>query len=257
MAEFGWWVKALLPHWWALMSCAVFTLIGLAVLAFNKSNKWALYASFAAAAVLLLFASFLAWRDARGDADGYKEALSHKQKELDELSKPQLVGEMISIDVGTPDPNMKLRNYDVPVENLAVVLIWAGIRNLGADSIADNFTLAVSLNDGSVLHGRFMHIPPSVNFSGMGLTMSAADAGSLPEKTAEKPIVRGARVVGLLLFIVNRESHPMEQLHRAGVVYDVSFRDVQNQECHLRGTLPERTTKSPGYIPGAPLIKKQ
>lgn len=45
------------------MSCAVFTLVGVIVLAFNKSNAWALGATFTAAVAMLLVASFLAWRD--------------------------------------------------------------------------------------------------------------------------------------------------------------------------------------------------
>ncbi len=45
------------------MSCAVFTLIGVIVLAYNKSNKWALWVTFGAAVALLFVASFLAWRD--------------------------------------------------------------------------------------------------------------------------------------------------------------------------------------------------
>src|SRR5437667_9681551 len=56
-------LQALWVHWWALMSCAVFTLLGIFVLAFNKSNKWALWATFGAAIILLFVAAFLAWRD--------------------------------------------------------------------------------------------------------------------------------------------------------------------------------------------------
>lgn len=50
-------------HWMPLMSCAAFTLIGVVVLAFNKSNRWALWATFGVAVAMLLLASFLAWRD--------------------------------------------------------------------------------------------------------------------------------------------------------------------------------------------------
>ena len=56
-------LQTLWVHWWALMSCAVFTVIGVIVLAFNKSNRWALWATFGAAVAMLLWGSFLAWSD--------------------------------------------------------------------------------------------------------------------------------------------------------------------------------------------------
>ncbi len=55
--------KALGKHWWALMSCAVFTFLGMVILAFNVTNQWALRATFAAAVLMLVFASYMAWRD--------------------------------------------------------------------------------------------------------------------------------------------------------------------------------------------------
>lgn len=54
---------ALIRKWWALMSCAVFTFLGLYSLVANKSNRWLIGASFVAAAFLFLVAAFLAWND--------------------------------------------------------------------------------------------------------------------------------------------------------------------------------------------------
>ena len=45
------------------MSCAAFTFLGVYVVANNKSNSWALGATFGMALFMLLVASFLAWRD--------------------------------------------------------------------------------------------------------------------------------------------------------------------------------------------------
>jgi len=45
------------------MSCAVFTFIGLYGLILQKSNGWIVGASFSAAGVLFLVATFLAWND--------------------------------------------------------------------------------------------------------------------------------------------------------------------------------------------------
>jgi hypothetical protein len=45
------------------MGCAIFTLVGTLVLYANKSNAWALRATFGIAAFFLFWACFLAWRD--------------------------------------------------------------------------------------------------------------------------------------------------------------------------------------------------
>lgn len=73
-------VGALLRKWWALMSCAVFTFIGLIALVFNLSNRWIIAASFAAAVCLFFVAAFFAWNQQR------KEVIS-KDLEISRLSR--------------------------------------------------------------------------------------------------------------------------------------------------------------------------
>src|ERR1700742_3701544 len=55
--------KALIKRWWALMSCAIFTFIGLYALIIGKSNAWIIFASITAAVLLFLVAAFLAWSE--------------------------------------------------------------------------------------------------------------------------------------------------------------------------------------------------
>ena len=55
--------KALFKRWWPLLSCAVFTVIGVYAAATNQSNSSVARVSVVAAFVLLLVASFHAWRD--------------------------------------------------------------------------------------------------------------------------------------------------------------------------------------------------
>jgi hypothetical protein len=68
--------RAVGKHWWALMSCALFTVLGLYILSQNKSNAWAVNATFALAAFCLLGACFLAWRDENNQAAQAKKELS-------------------------------------------------------------------------------------------------------------------------------------------------------------------------------------
>jgi hypothetical protein len=83
-------IKAVLVHWWALMSCALFTALGIYVLIANKSNGWAVEASFTLAVVSVFIACYLAWRD------------EHKLllRERDRNQKPDIEGEIIDAFIG-------------------------------------------------------------------------------------------------------------------------------------------------------------
>jgi hypothetical protein len=54
---------ALGKKWWVLMSCALFTGLGMWVLYADKSNAWATRATFSLAGFCLLVACYLAWHD--------------------------------------------------------------------------------------------------------------------------------------------------------------------------------------------------
>lgn len=56
-------VKVLGRHWWALLSCAAFTGIGVYAAWSGKGNHWIVDASGVAALFLLIVAAFLAWND--------------------------------------------------------------------------------------------------------------------------------------------------------------------------------------------------
>jgi len=58
-------LNAVRKHWWPLMSCAVFTVLGLYVAYANKSNDWTVRGIFGAAAALLFVACYQAWLDER------------------------------------------------------------------------------------------------------------------------------------------------------------------------------------------------
>ena len=56
-------LRALWKRWWALLSSAILTILGLYAFATNKTNSWVVWVSFAAAVAMLLVASALAWND--------------------------------------------------------------------------------------------------------------------------------------------------------------------------------------------------
>lgn len=55
--------RALWKWWWALLSSAVLTVLGLYAVATKRSNSWVVSSSLAAAAVMLFLAEALAWND--------------------------------------------------------------------------------------------------------------------------------------------------------------------------------------------------
>ena len=56
-------IGALFKRWWALLSSAVLTLLGVYALATNRSNSWVVSSTLVAAVAMLLVASALAWND--------------------------------------------------------------------------------------------------------------------------------------------------------------------------------------------------
>jgi len=79
---------AFIKRWWALMSCAVFTILGLYCLITNKTNSWLIGASFVASAFLFVVAGFLAWNDE------HRERMTAEQQLRDE--EPKIMFSLLS-----------------------------------------------------------------------------------------------------------------------------------------------------------------
>jgi hypothetical protein len=85
MRTLGQFLAALGKRWWALLSTAAFTIIGLYALITGKSNQWVVTVSLAVAAIFFLIASFGAWKeqyDLRVAAESVNGDSAKKQKEL-------------------------------------------------------------------------------------------------------------------------------------------------------------------------------
>jgi hypothetical protein len=67
----------LLRHWWALLSCAVFLLIGVYAAATNKTNSWIVGATAVAAVAMLIVAAYLTWKD---EHDKYTTEVAKNQR---------------------------------------------------------------------------------------------------------------------------------------------------------------------------------
>lgn len=58
-------IKSVLRRWWTLMSCAVFTLVGIYAAATNAANSWIVWTGFVLAFLVLIVAFYHAWREER------------------------------------------------------------------------------------------------------------------------------------------------------------------------------------------------
>lgn len=112
--------KALLKQWLALMSCAVFTGLGVFAAWQGKTNHWIVAASIVAGVALFYVAAFLAWKD------------EHKKFE-DEVAKqgqPILTAELMAIDVPQRTMLILYNSSDIPAVNLSVQEIRHGSKVL-------------------------------------------------------------------------------------------------------------------------------
>lgn len=172
--------------------------------------------------------------------------IEQKQKEIDNLTMPNLIGRIAAIDIAeidTREKDWKMDNFAGLQGRVPYVIVWA---------------LTARLKDGSELSGLFTNVPPSLRFND-GYVMPNASAASLVEKTVERPIVRGGQAAGLLIFLVNKGSHTRKEMDEDGVVYDVSFKDARDKEWHMKYTLApvSRHGSGAGYVPGIPGMVKE
>jgi hypothetical protein len=111
---------AIVKKWWTLMSCAMFTFLGLYSLVFQKSNAWVIAASVIAGLGLFFWAAFLAWDE---------EHKARVKAESDLVApKIDLNWELAGIDFGTRsgEKHLIVENsgavdaYDLQIQDLSL-----------------------------------------------------------------------------------------------------------------------------------------
>ena len=135
-SEIRLYLAALGKRWWALMSCAVFTILGLIVLAWGKSNKWNLWVTFGVAMAMLLLASFLAW------LDEHRTVLSERLKN----ENPDIKGEITEFYVAT-DWGSAPEGCDC----FAILKVFL-VNHSQATSTIKDYTLSMTTKGGLTYH---------------------------------------------------------------------------------------------------------
>jgi hypothetical protein len=129
------------------MGCAAFTLLGIWVLFANKSNAWALQATFGLAAFCLFWACFLAWRDKEREV----QQLAAKLRMLETLPSATPV-QHIYLPTPLPkveSPKHNVRCLGVEIEDICVTICFQNVPIPG-EPVGDfeNARLCVEYMDG-------------------------------------------------------------------------------------------------------------
>jgi hypothetical protein len=119
--------KAFGKHWWALMSCAAFTILGFYVAWANKSNEWTVRGIFGIALGLLIVAGFLAWRDEFRRANDLEAKLRdiEASPRLTPVQNIYLPAQQISPELKPPKHNVQC--LGVEIEDICLTIAFQNI----------------------------------------------------------------------------------------------------------------------------------
>ncbi len=196
-------VKSLAKHWWALMSCAVFTGIGIAAAWLGKSNGWVVWVSCIAGSVLFVVASFLAWQVEHGTRVAAEGRLQDRRPKF----------------IFNAGPTVWL--YDKNV-NKTVFFLAGGILNQGESSVALGWSAKYTIGDTSEPMKMFHLIGPyTVPVGNEHLTLMENDL--LPTKAFTQQIARGDQKSGRIL--VTLEGDRTAQVRERNFAIEITCQD--------------------------------
>jgi len=201
----GQFAKAFVGKWEAWMSGIVFVFFGAWVLFFEPRNEtlktiflWLAVAGF-------VFSFYQVW------VGEHEKFLAEKAKNL----RPRFKAEIKQVAVGV------IRERS----DVAVVTVFASIRNLGMPSVGRAWALLVRVPDKGILNGVFQYQQGRLLlFQEHHDPIVHRNEDVLYNKIAEQPLVTGGEVTGTLAF--HLEGVTKEDVYRKGTVFVLVFEDV-------------------------------
>jgi len=204
---------ALADHTFTLLAgCGATVILGLLqkyVFKTPLSLKWEMTILLA----FVFFAGFQAWRDEHQKA-------AQTETKLNDLTKPQLVCKLGTLTFGKGDPK----------DNDVVAVVTGTIANIGGPTVLDYWTLALRLEDGSVVRAEPI-IPMGrggrLTLSGGPLGFDAADFWADQARSA--PIARGGAASGWLYFVFRGDSWEKLNKGRKAVSVILGVTDINDK----------------------------
>ncbi len=208
-------LRAVAANWVALMGGgAIIVLLGIGERISGRDVP--LYVYIGLLILFTIFACFLAWRDER-------RKFIQTSMELEKKHLPQFMGTIHQVSVGVAGKMVNGKPVKTP--NVAAVTILASVRNLGMPSIARSWSLLAKVPQKRTLNGE-------LQFQERRLVMHQEGHDSivhqnedvLYNKIAEKPLIAGGEVAGVLHFHLHGVTK--EDVYRDGSVFVLIFEDV-------------------------------
>jgi len=188
-------LRAVGKHWWSLLSCAFFTILGLFVAYANKSNAWVVQGSFIVAALCLLIACYRAWRDEH----------TALEDEIAKNQKPELKIELLAsfFEVSPhPSQNLQVNIYAyLRVTNVRepATLIKSGTMTMTVNGIMHTGNGDdVSRTGAYILHNTDFKVGDETKGTFPGVFSKVQRL--LPSIGSENPLQRGVHREGLVVF---------------------------------------------------------
>ncbi len=173
-------IAALWRKWWALMSCAAFTILSLWASIENKSNAWVVSGIAILAVIFFLVAAFGAWLEEHSKLVSVERKLSELSPQFDFI-------------VGT-----MLWKYD-EITDRTLFFPLARILNRGHSSITTNWSAIYNISGSAEeMKALWLRGEYKIQIGNEELTLENGDL--LSAKTAEKSIECGGVAGGRLLF---------------------------------------------------------
>jgi hypothetical protein len=199
MARLGALLLALLKRWWALMGCAIFTVLAYLTARFNLTNDRVVRWIIALAVVSFIMAPILAWWEENSKTTRLEELLNDRQAKFILL------------------PHINLWRYDRAIDK-TVFFLLCKLINQGHPSIVTGFSAVYHVGNGREAMISFHLTEPYVLSIGYEvITISSEDL--LNNKTSENQVPRGGSVFGRLLFAL--EGDRTSQIRSAGFRIDI------------------------------------
>lgn len=205
--------KAFFGNWLAMMSGG--PSVPAAIMGLYVQNDTARILLWSTAAAAIILSTYFVWRAERERLNATEEDLRSTKSILEkerENNLPKLVGNIEQLGWGS-------------VDGLLFIMVNMGVKNLGAPSVADQFS-AVMVVEGQRHQMALFFIPDTVTIHQMVVTK----ADGLMDKTIVAPIPRGGLIRGWLRAAPTIENNHIitDELLKApgAAVLEISFADV-------------------------------